>query len=445
MHPARQQQPALALHHLPRCASFAKELRPPHFIHRRSCVLHDMEFVIYDPAPRYPLFQALPVRLPHVHTGRPDRAALEAAQLLLQELVQGFLLPQMNLVHSHLPQGRFPSCRRPALQIPQIDGAHCAGRQPKLLRHPPHRCTLASQPYRLFEPLAERRLAGQLHYLLRFDPAVRAAHPIQLNYHRRPILRPGQIAHLPLIDVAGFSQLPPAAGTHQLPVPTLAPHPQLQGLARLIDFMPVYAVAWPPQQFGPVVLSHPAECTQSSPKSKSPIKPGAVQIPAQNLISKPTLYPEPLRFGMHGISFRRSSSKVMKHSQVFYTNQYKALEEAILGLLNSQADFMTTRTAGSTRAAGDAIQDIICSGFQAILGNLCSEYSSEFARRAMADLAFKDREGLYYVVDVKTHRTGTAFNMPNLTSVERLARFYEDDSNYFVLLVLHNNLTKGAF
>ena len=131
----------------------------------------------------------------------------------------------------------------------------------------------------------------------------------------------------------------------------------------------------------------------------------------------------------------------MKHSQVFYTNQYKALEEAILGLLNSQADFMTTRTAGSTRAAGDAIQDIICSGFQAILGNLCSEYSSEFARRAMADLAFKDREGLYYVVDVKTHRTGTAFNMPNLTSVERLARFYEDDSNYFVLLLVKYDIT----
>jgi hypothetical protein len=39
-------------------------------------------------------------------------------------------------------------------------------------------------------------------------------------------------------------------------------------------------------------------------------------------------------------------------------------------------------------------------------------------------------------VDVKTHREDTKFNMPNLTSVERLARFYEDDSNYFVLLLI---------
>ena len=59
----------------------------------------------------------------------------------------------------------------------------------------------------------------------------------------------------------------------------------------------------------------------------------------------------------------------------------------------------------------------------------------------MADLAFRDRNGFYYVVDVKTHRIGTAFNMPNLTSVERLARFYEDDSNYFLLLLVKYDIT----
>lgn len=54
----------------------------------------------------------------------------------------------------------------------------------------------------------------------------------------------------------------------------------------------------------------------------------------------------------------------------------------------------------------------------------------------MADLAFRDQDNFYYTVDVKTHRTSTDFNMPNLTSVERLARFYEDDLNYFVLLLV---------
>ncbi len=46
----------------------------------------------------------------------------------------------------------------------------------------------------------------------------------------------------------------------------------------------------------------------------------------------------------------------------------------------------------------------------------------------------------YYVVDVKTHRTDTRFNMPNLISVERLARFYENDLNYFVLLIVSYHL-----
>ncbi len=54
----------------------------------------------------------------------------------------------------------------------------------------------------------------------------------------------------------------------------------------------------------------------------------------------------------------------------------------------------------------------------------------------MADLAFSDPEGLYYVVDVKTHRMDTKFNMPNLISVERLARFYQEDRNYFVVLMV---------
>ena len=69
------------------------------------------------------------------------------------------------------------------------------------------------------------------------------------------------------------------------------------------------------------------------------------------------------------------------------------------------------------------------------------DYSATFARRAMADLAFTDRNGFYYVVDVKTHRLDTRFNMPNLTSVERLARLYEDDNNYFVVLMVKYTIT----
>ena len=42
--------------------------------------------------------------------------------------------------------------------------------------------------------------------------------------------------------------------------------------------------------------------------------------------------------------------------------------------------------------AGDAIQDILSTHFQSIVGEThCLNYSSEFARRAMADLALLDQ------------------------------------------------------
>lgn len=123
-------------------------------------------------------------------------------------------------------------------------------------------------------------------------------------------------------------------------------------------------------------------------------------------------------------------------SDLFHSEAYLQIQERVRALINDGPDFLSKATARSTRAAGDAIQDIVAASFDKILGDHCGEYSSDFARRAMADLAFKDRNGLYYVVDVKTHRTDTKFNMPNLTSVERLARFYETDTNYFAVLLI---------
>lgn len=124
-------------------------------------------------------------------------------------------------------------------------------------------------------------------------------------------------------------------------------------------------------------------------------------------------------------------------SSLFYTEQYKAIEQRIVDFLNEQQDYLSANTVKSTRAVGDAIQDILAEHFETILDDKRVKYSTGFARRAMADLAFEDHDGFYYVADVKTHRLNdTKFNMPNLTSVERLARFYEDDKNYFVLLMI---------
>lgn len=129
-------------------------------------------------------------------------------------------------------------------------------------------------------------------------------------------------------------------------------------------------------------------------------------------------------------------------SKVFYTDEFKRIEKSIKKFLNAQPDFLSTRSASSTRATGDAIQELLSDHFDKIVGDLCKEYSADFARRAMADLAFKDVNDFYYVVDVKTHRKEVGFHMPNLTSVERLSRFYEDDKNVFVVLSVSYTIDK---
>ncbi len=123
-------------------------------------------------------------------------------------------------------------------------------------------------------------------------------------------------------------------------------------------------------------------------------------------------------------------------STLFYEGHQDEIAGQVKELLNTAPEFLSPQTASSTRATGDAIEELISVEFDALLGDWCSEYSSDFSRRAMADLAFRDREGFYCVVDVKTHREDTRFNMPNLTSVERLSRFYEDDRNIFSIMMI---------
>lgn len=126
----------------------------------------------------------------------------------------------------------------------------------------------------------------------------------------------------------------------------------------------------------------------------------------------------------------------MIKSDLFFTDKYKAIQQKIKDFLNSQQNFLSPRTIESPRAVGDAVQSVLADNLEMLLGGYSVNYSISFARRAMADLAFYDANNNYYVVDVKTHRLDTVFNMPNLTSVERLTRFYEDDKNYFVVLEL---------
>jgi hypothetical protein len=123
-------------------------------------------------------------------------------------------------------------------------------------------------------------------------------------------------------------------------------------------------------------------------------------------------------------------------SPIFQPQKRSEIEAIIATFLNRQTNVMSASTISSPRAVGDAMQTILEADFGNLLEGDIGDYSSDFARRAMADLAFTDAEGFYHVVDIKTHRLDTTFNMPNLTSVERLSRFYENDNNYFDVLLI---------
>ena len=129
-------------------------------------------------------------------------------------------------------------------------------------------------------------------------------------------------------------------------------------------------------------------------------------------------------------------------SSIFYTIYRQELELKVKELLNNNSINLSEQTAQSTRAVGDTIEEIVAIDFASLIVDKCSDYQSGFARRAMADLAFKDIDGFNYIVDVKTHRVASKFSMPSLTSVERLARLYEDDTNYFALLLIKYSMSK---
>ncbi|MDR2796146.1 MAG: hypothetical protein LBB47_05485 [Spirochaetaceae bacterium] len=123
-------------------------------------------------------------------------------------------------------------------------------------------------------------------------------------------------------------------------------------------------------------------------------------------------------------------------SKLFIPEIRNSIEHTVVTLLNGN-QLMNYNTVNSPRAVGDAVQGFLEKNISKCLPKkLVTKINTSFARRSMADLAFEDITGNYYVVDIKTHNLNTNFNMPNLTSVERLARFYGDNKNYFILLLV---------
>lgn len=101
-------------------------------------------------------------------------------------------------------------------------------------------------------------------------------------------------------------------------------------------------------------------------------------------------------------------------------------------------------TVADTRATGAKVEKFLAGCFPEILeqSNIpYREYKIDHGRKAMPDMSWRDGNNDYlYYVDVKTHRLKTTFSMPNLTSVQKIAEFYSESCNYFIICMIDYEL-----
>jgi len=134
----------------------------------------------------------------------------------------------------------------------------------------------------------------------------------------------------------------------------------------------------------------------------------------------------------------------MIDSKIFIPGNLSIIENNLKKLLNECKDLKNPRIIASPRAVGDTVQEILEEKMPSCFPEgLIQNFEKGFPRRSMQDIAFNDMSGNCYYVDIKTHNKNTDFNMPNLTSVERLSRFYENDKNFFVILLAEYQTTKS--
>ena len=89
------------------------------------------------------------------------------------------------------------------------------------------------------------------------------------------------------------------------------------------------------------------------------------------------------------------------------------------------------------RGVADVIEKYICEQIIKIDDqNLIIEESK--TKKSLEDVQIKNNQELYKI-DIKTHDINSDFSMPNLISVDRLKKFYENDNNYIIYIFISYN------
>jgi hypothetical protein len=120
-------------------------------------------------------------------------------------------------------------------------------------------------------------------------------------------------------------------------------------------------------------------------------------------------------------------------------NNILELEKLLLRFVNQKFSGLCLLNFDNESRLESYIFDLIEDSFESLVSDESLIFQTKFTRRGMADLAFSDKDGVNYIIDVKTHNLGTDFSMPNLTANRGLVKLYETESeipeNYFMVLV----------
>lgn len=75
-------------------------------------------------------------------------------------------------------------------------------------------------------------------------------------------------------------------------------------------------------------------------------------------------------------------------------------------------------------------------------GTISLNLSDDLSRHSMGDINVTDCDGCNYYIDIITHNLDTNFNMPNITSISRLSKYYSvnNPSSFFLILMIEYNI-----
>lgn len=110
------------------------------------------------------------------------------------------------------------------------------------------------------------------------------------------------------------------------------------------------------------------------------------------------------------------------------------MKKIINNKLNDSIGKSFNTTNLQQRGVADVIEKYICEQITKIDNKeLIIEQST--SKRSLEDIQIKNNQELYKI-DIKTHDLNSDFSMPNLISVDRLKKFYENKNNHLIYIIV---------